>query len=258
MAEPDSVMIEVTVAASVDEVWDALRDPAQLTRWFGWDSDSLQAEIQYIFFDHAEADDGKRVLRFGGMPDRFEVEARGDGAVVRLIRAGSTRTTEDWGGVYDDMITGWITFIQQLAFLLNEHRGQDRRTLYLSGMAADAAAPKLSTALGLDPIRTLAVGERYALDGPGERLAGTVRFTTALMTGVSVDGWSGLLIVIDRPHGTGGLAEAGGYVVLTTYGQDDAAFAALEGRWKGWWSERYPNDRPGLLEPDSPFAQPEG
>ena len=34
MSEP--VRIEVTVAAPVEEVWRALRDPAQLRRWHGW------------------------------------------------------------------------------------------------------------------------------------------------------------------------------------------------------------------------------
>lgn len=252
----DSVIIEVTVSASADEAWDALRDPAQIARWFGWDADSLPAEIQYIFLDHAEADDAGRVLQFAGMPDRFEVEARGDGAVVRLVRADSTRTADDWGGIYDDMITGWIAFVQQLAFWLNRHRGQDRRTLYLSGMAADAAFPTPSDALGLNAVRGVTAGAPYELDGAGERLSGTVQFVTALQTGLTVDGWNGLLVVVDRPHGMGGLAEAGGYVIVTTHGLDDASFAGLESRWTTWWSERYPNDRPGLLEPSSPFAQP--
>lgn len=251
----DSVIVEVTVPASADDAWDALRDPARIARWFGWDSESLPAEIRYIFIEHAEADDAGRVLRFEGVPDRFEVEARGDGATVRLVRADSSRTTDDWGAVYDDMITGWITFVQQLAFWLSRGRGEDRRTLYLSGMAADTAGPPVSGALGLDAIRGLGPGAPYALDGPGERLSGTVQFVTALQTGLTVDGWNGLLVVVDRPQDTGGLAEAGGYAVLTTHGLDDAAFAGLEARWKDWWSERYPNDRPGLLEPGSPFQQ---
>lgn len=255
MSEPQSVMVEVTVSVPPDEAWRALRDPAILADWFGWDSESLDAEIQYIFFDHAEAaDDAERVLRFGGMPDRFEVEPRGDGSVVRLVRSGSTRSEADWGGVYDDMVTGWITFVQQLAFMLNRGKGR-RRTIYLSGMAADAGAPVPSKALGLDTIRGLKVGDRCRLAGPGETLSGALAFTTTLQTGVTVDGWGdGLLIVIDRPHGTAGIAEPGGYMVLTTYDLHDAAFADLERRWKAWWGERYPGDRPHFMEPDSPYG----
>ena len=254
MDEPQSTIIEVTASVTADEAWRALRDPAVLADWFGWDADTLAAEIQYIFFDHAREDAAARVLRFEGMPDRFEVEPRGDGSAIRLVRSGSTRSEEDWGAVYDDMITGWITFVRQLAFSLNQGR-RGRRTLYLSGMAADATAPVPSRALGLDGLRAGAPGDRCDLAGPGERLTGRLEFVTALQTGLSVDGWGGgLLVLTDRPHGAGGLAEPGGYAVLTTSGLDDGAFADLERRWTAWWSERYPDDRPHHMEPDSPYG----
>jgi len=254
VTEPRSVIVEVAVSASADEAWSALRDPARLAEWFGWDADTLAAEIQYIFFDHATADDAARVLTFKDMPDRFEVEARGDGAVIRLVRAGSARTEADWGGVYDDMITGWITFIQQLAFKLNHGKGA-RRTLYLSGMAADAGAPTPSGALGLGAARAVGAGAAWGVEAAGERLSGKVAFTTALQTGLTVDVWGeGLLVVIDRPAGTAGVVEPGGYMVLTTHGLDDAAFADLETRWKAWWSARFPNDRPHHMEPESPYG----
>ena len=251
--EPESVMIEITVSAPADEVWDALRDPAQILRWFGWDADSLPAEVDYIFVDHVDVDEAARVIRFQGMPDRFEVEATADGkSLVRLIRAGSTRSQADWEGIYDDMVQGWITFVQQLGFALDRHPGETRRTLYLSGLAAEAKTPLPSAALGFDALRAGAVGDRYALEAAGEQLTGTVRFVTALQTGLTVDGWGdGLLVLIDRPTSVGdGLA--GGWAVLTTYGLDDAAFAAFEGRWKAWWADRYPADRPDSMETPPP------
>lgn len=35
----DPVICEVVVAAPADAVWHALREPAELRRWFGWDDD---------------------------------------------------------------------------------------------------------------------------------------------------------------------------------------------------------------------------
>jgi len=250
---PDSVIIEIPVSASADESWTALREPARILRWFGWDADSLREEVDYIFVDHVDVDETARVIRFQGMPDRFEVEAVDDGrSVVRLVRAGSPRTTADWESLYDDMVQGWITFVQQLGFTLERHPDDARRTLYLTGIAADAAAPLPSAALGFGPLREGKVGERYELDVAGERLAGTVRFVTALQTGLTVDGWGdGLLVLVDRPT-TVGNDVAGGWAVFTTYGLDNAAFAAFENRWKRWWGDHYPADRPGFMETPPP------
>lgn len=245
---PESVVIEVTVGASSDDAWNALRDPARLAQWFGWDAETLDGEIAYIFHDHAKADDAARALHFGGMPDRYEVEDIGDGrAAVRLVRSGSTRTLSDWAALYDDVIQGWITFTEQLAFYLDRHRTGQRRTLYLSGLAdhADALAP--SAAMGLQTIRGTQPGSHYAVEVAGERLTGEVRFATALQTGLTVDGWGdGLLVLVDRPPVDG--APTGGWAVLTTYGLDDEAFAAFKARWDDWWTTRYPDERPGCME----------
>src|SRR5262244_797234 len=48
-------LIEVTIAAPADEVWKSLRDRERIGQWFGWDSDSLPAEIEFIFFKRAHA-----------------------------------------------------------------------------------------------------------------------------------------------------------------------------------------------------------
>ena len=43
------VVVDVTIAAPIERVWQALRDPALLAQWFGWDYDKLAAEIEMIF-----------------------------------------------------------------------------------------------------------------------------------------------------------------------------------------------------------------
>lgn len=37
MTESDPIIVEVTVAAPPDAVWRALRDPAEIRRWHGWE-----------------------------------------------------------------------------------------------------------------------------------------------------------------------------------------------------------------------------
>ena len=118
----DTVIVELTIAAPADTVWRALREPAEIRRWFGWDYDGLDDEIQYIFVQASKADDDARVID-GGPGGVIAVEDRGGEAVVRV-----TRPVADG---YDEVNEGWLTFIQQLRFYLERHPGQERRTLHV-------------------------------------------------------------------------------------------------------------------------------
>jgi uncharacterized protein YndB with AHSA1/START domain len=229
-------LVEVTVAAPADEVWRALRDPARLAQWFGWDAETLAAEIQHIFFTHAIASDAERVLRFDDdHPDWFEVEDRGATSVLRIIRPAPT-AEHDWSDVFEDMTQGWIAFVQQLRFALERHAGEHRRTIYLSG------TPHAGGALGIVAlgIPTLPPGARYAFAAPtGDALAGTVWHRNRHQVGLTVDGFGdGLAVVMDRvpddKSPTGACS-----ITLTTYGLADDAFAALEARWRAWWADHF-------------------
>jgi uncharacterized protein YndB with AHSA1/START domain len=44
------VVIELTLPGRPDEVWRHLREPALISRWFGWDYEGLGHEIDVIFF----------------------------------------------------------------------------------------------------------------------------------------------------------------------------------------------------------------
>jgi uncharacterized protein YndB with AHSA1/START domain len=57
VSETKVVRIEVTVAAPVDVVWEALRNPSEIRRWFGWEYDGLAEEIDAIFLENASASD---------------------------------------------------------------------------------------------------------------------------------------------------------------------------------------------------------
>ena len=234
-------LIEVTIAAPADEVWKSLRDKERVAQWFGWDSDSLGAEIDFIW-GRATADDATRVLTFG-KGDRFEVEPRGTGCVLRVVRPSPT-ADHDWEDIFEDVTQGWIAFALQLRFALERHAGDKRRTLFLSGSPHAASRPLAARALGLPA--TGAPGTAYAITAPtGDALAGHVWHRGRHQLAVTVDGvGNGLLVAMDRapdakhPNGHS-------QVVLTTYGLSDRAFDELAARWRTWWSEGFDGKQPG-------------
>lgn len=237
MTAIDKPLIELPIAAPADQVWDALRDPPKILRWFGWDAATLPDEVDYIFIAHAQADDEARILRFEGMDDRFEVESRGRQSILRVVRPAPSADT-DWDAAFDDMTQGWIAFAQQMKFAIEHHGLAERRTLYLSGSPA-AGDPLGAAALGLDDLPL--IGQRYnEIVGPEEDgLSGHVWHKGKHQFGVTVDQWgNGVLIVMDRPPNER-WPTGGSQATLTTYGLDDAAFADLEVRWRDWWDEHF-------------------
>jgi hypothetical protein len=233
-------IVDTVIAAPIDVVWLALRDPEKIKTWFGWEAPTLSEEIKFIFFDSATEVPANYTLQFGewqGAADAIALEARDDHTRLRVIRAGGPII--DWEGVYDDVIEGWVTFFEQLRLALEVHPGKTRRTIYLSG-AGKPGMGEPSAALGLSDATAKGANAPYAADlATGDYVAGVIWHKTHFQTGLTVTEWGdGLLVVSDlgvspkRPHG-------GGSVLLTTYGLDDDEFDALQQRWAAWWSDRF-------------------
>ena len=235
----DHVLVEVTVPAPADAVWAALRDPAKIKDWFGWDADTLKDEIDFIFVTHAAADEATRTVTFVGVNDRYEVEATGDAtSLVRVVRSAPAG---EWSDVFDGMIEGWISFTWQLAFAFARHGLKPRRTIFLSGPPrADRLGRSL---LGLDAAP--AAGEPWSGPLGPDQSTGQVWFTARHQIGVTVDAWGdGLLVVVDQPP-TDKKPRGSTMLTLTTYGLSDAGFADLQSRWQAWWDERFETVAPG-------------
>ena len=237
----DRVLVEVTIAAPADAVWDAIRDPAKIYNWFGWDAASLKDEIDYIFTTHAKRDEARKVLVFEGVPDRFELVDQGGQTLLRVVR--TVAETDSWDGGYEDMIEGWISFVAQLKLAMDQHGLAARRTIYLDGSAKPGGRSPLA-ALGLEGLAETPPGQPVSVALPtGERIEGMSWHRTPWQWGLTVPQWGdgrgdGLLIVTDKSR-TDSSPDGRGMVVLTAYGLSDEAFAELEGRWAAWWGERF-------------------
>lgn len=205
--------VEVTVDAPRDAVWRALRDPAEIRRWFGWDYESLDEEIRMIFVDDTTPVPPERI-EFGG-PAPYTIELVPDGArtVVRIVCAGSLADTE-WEDVYDPTEEGWRAFFHQLRHYLERHPGDERRTVFLAGDAPPAEVVRAVDALA-----------------PGRPW-----HASRYLRATAVDTLGGGLIVVAAPSPIDSAEPARANVTVTTHGLDDAAFAEERRRWEEWWA----------------------
>lgn len=223
MSEP--FQLEVTIAAPVDEVWRALREPELIRQWHGWEFDGLDAEIDLIFRRDVTESEADHTLILQGS-DTFSLHSLADGrTLVRMVRAPRGSNPE-WDAYYDDISEGWTTFLAQLRFAVERHHGAARRTVFLDGTMGSSRTP-------LEELGLAAESGHYTADLLGEPAAGELWYRSANQAGFTVDCWGdGLLIVAAAPKGTV-------MAVLTTYGLDDSTFEALRDRWTEWWHARY-------------------
>ncbi|MEV4624619.1 SRPBCC domain-containing protein [Asanoa sp. NPDC049573] len=189
--------VETTVDAPQALVWRHFTEPELIRQWFGWDHEGLSDEIQLIFLRDARL----------SPPDRI---ALGDDHLITLTAESPTSTTvriESPGeptGEYDAIEEGWRQFLEQLRFLLARGHGA-RRTLFFQGVVN----PALRTDAG--PVWHRSRHLRMTVDGSGHLVA--------LATQASVDS-------TEPTDAT---------VTVSTFGLDDAGFAAVEEAWADRW-----------------------
>ena len=239
-------VVSVDVHSPVATVWEHLRDPWLVRRWFGWDHDGLDAEIREIFVTdvHEQHDhtDGltTRSLAWRNH-DRLTVTAHDDRPTVTHVTV--TRPSHDglstFDGVFDAMDEGWTQFVQQLAFALEVHPGEDRVTLVAHDLDAGGRSDPLLFRAGLHGVRGLPVGGHVDATRPdGSRVGGTVRYKSEHQVGIHLHGIAqSLLVIVVRPaveRPPHGAVDA----TLSTYGLDADVMDEARRRWAGWWATR--------------------
>lgn len=203
--------VEITIDATPDEVWSALRDRETLERWFGWDYADLGPEIELIFFTAATADEARRRLDLGNRSSIELVDA-GARTVVRVVQAGPVDDS-DWAELYDGEREGWRQFFVQLRHMLRRGRGEGRRTLRLSGRGAG----------------------RAVLDAVDRRFAGPVDdegpFQRTTRPGSGAVGLAN--VCAEAPFARGEVSDVA--LTLTTHGLDEEGFGAFVAETVRWW-----------------------
>ncbi|MFN0072458.1 MAG: hypothetical protein ACKVVP_13320 [Chloroflexota bacterium] len=233
MESTQRLLCEITIDASPDVVWTALRDPAQIQEWFGWQYDGLSDEIQGIFFSDVAAD-GEHALRWPH-GDVIALQRNGNRTVVQTFRP--TADSDSMREQAADIDEGWLAFVEQLRFWLNRHRDEQRATVFLSGAARE---PNASVAEALGLAVASATNSRYeAVLNSGEVLSGEVWARHGNVTCLTVDSYGdGLIVLVNHdsqrhpPHG-------GGMVTLTTFGLSPERFEEIRASWASTWASKY-------------------
>lgn len=254
MTEERSIELEIEVAGTAEEVWQAIATGPGISSW-------------YVPHQIEEHEDGAAVASFGpepemqapgrvaawepphrfmidggpdstGMAFEWLIEARDGGTcIVRLVNSGFGNGDE-WDSQYDCMREGWQIFLGHLRLHLEHFAGRSATAALPMAMWAGPRADawtRLTGDLSIDP--TPAIGDRIDIAADGDAsLSGTVAATTA----------HHISILVDTPvPGTAFLAaeSAGEHISVSVwsylYGADGAASQRRdEPIWRTWLSER--------------------
>lgn len=207
---------EIEIAAPPADVWRALTEAEELTRWFAvaaevepgeggcwkvsWDESPVAAmgrfkvwqpgERLQIVHEHSKGDE-KLIL-----VDDFEIIAI-DGGARTLLRIVSSGWGDDasWDNEFEGTKNGWAVFFRNLQHYLEHHAGQRCRSLGLPFMGLSLskreAFERLFGAGGALPIDgPLEQGRRVSIATSfGETLEATIDFARApALLGLAVDG----------------------------------------------------------------------
>lgn len=186
---------EIEIHAPVEDVWRALTDSEELTRWYVEEARVEPGEGGSYWVSWGGGIEGRgRVdawepglrLRLVAEPseewspppeepivEEWHLETRGGRTIVRLVHSGIPDSS-DWDGYYDGTKSGWPGFFQALRHYLERHPGKPRRTRTLVAPltgSRDEAWQKLEIAFGLEAAE---LGGRFSAAPGGQLLEGDV------------------------------------------------------------------------------------
>ncbi len=185
---------EIEIAAPVDEVWKALTDANELTRWFPLEARVTPGLGGKIFVSWGPGCEGEAEILAWEPGKKFAwkdpmglvewtLESRGGKTVVHLLQSGFLGNADWENEWFDSTSYGWNLMLLSLKVALERHRGIARQVawprLSVTLSREDAYRKLLSGgALFTEDIRTtLKPGEPYSLKSmAGDSFSGRVEF----------------------------------------------------------------------------------
>ena len=266
MTDTRAFEMTIEIAVSPDAVWQALTDPAEVTRWFASQADitpgaggkwMISWDGNWPWTTAIEIWEPRRHLRLidrnarpfdargeaaltsvAPMPIALDwyLEGKGGSTTLRLVHSGFGR-----GGAWDDefegVSLGWPLELNGLKHYLERHRGEARQVAWTRTVVPVPVSVLWPRFFGPDGIvgdrsvLGLRPGERYATTlATGDRIEGTVVISIAGRGfQVTVDGWKQALyrLWVDRVG-----EESAVNSWLSTYGMPDSFAAQFNERMR--------------------------
>jgi hypothetical protein len=114
--------------ASPATVWQHLRDPELLRRWFGWHGAEFENEIAGLSGGFSVVEDEGRAVAIGD--HRMSLHDVATGTELRLSRF------QESGADDVEIDEGWVTFLEQLRYVVTVRPAGARHTCMISGAPA--------------------------------------------------------------------------------------------------------------------------
>ncbi len=255
-----SVEVEVEVAGTPEEVWQAIATGPGLSSWLVpaafEEQGGKPAVLKLTFGPGMEsrsvvtAWDPPRMFAkqsegwVPGSPpiaDEWSVEARGGGICVVRIVHSLFASTDEWDNQLEGAKSGWPAFLRTLQLYLTHFRGQRSAAMQLMAPVSGSDAEAWDTLLAALGLHGTTVGQRWTAPAGGPALGGVLEYVTQSPFDA--------LIRIDTPSpgiaALGAVSFPGGpsMVAMNFYLYGDAASDAVATetpRWQAWLQERFP------------------
>ena len=245
---------EIPIAASPDEVWKAISEGPEITKWFAPDARVTPGEGGAVWLSwgpgmEGEAkisiwEPGRRLQTTEGPAENpktvdYFIETRDGGTVLRLVHSGFGADAK-FDDEYESTDGGWRTFLAMLQFGLERHPGvrhANATVFRFLDMPVTAVWRRLAAAMGLVPDE-LREGKDYHAQIDGEDLAGkVVRYPKPGYLCLSVENWNDALLSLfaEKCGGHCGLT-----IMCVVFGDAAPQAGAMQERWRDLVGRLFP------------------